>query len=152
MEIKALQHCGLVVQDLERARRFYGTVLGLTEVPRPRTFKFRGAWFRGTGVELHLIVAADTTAPPGLPDAGPARHTGLATHIAFEVADLVAVVARLREHGVEILGGPMPRGDGVQQLYIQDPDGYLLEFFQWTGEIPDDAPERGVIRRTIADE
>ena len=26
---------------------------------------------------------------------------------------------------------PRPRGDGVMQLYIRDPDGYVIEFFAW---------------------
>jgi catechol 2,3-dioxygenase-like lactoylglutathione lyase family enzyme len=32
---------------------------------------------------------------------------------------------------VEIAGGPRPRGDGVQQIFICDPDGYMLELFVW---------------------
>ena len=30
---------------------------------------------------------------------------------------------------VEIVGGPRQRGDGVQQVFICDPDGYLIELF-----------------------
>jgi catechol 2,3-dioxygenase-like lactoylglutathione lyase family enzyme len=33
---------------------------------------------------------------------------------------------------VEIVGGPRPRGDGVQQIFIYDPDGYMIELFAWT--------------------
>jgi catechol 2,3-dioxygenase-like lactoylglutathione lyase family enzyme len=89
MQIKRLQHCGLVVSDLERSRWFYGTVLGMKEAPRPRTFIFDGAWFRSG--EDELIMERDTTAPAGLRDAGAAKSTGLATHIAFEVTDLAAM-------------------------------------------------------------
>lgn len=147
MEIKKLQHCGLVVQDLEKARWFYGTVVGMKEVPRPPNFTFGGAWFQdSSGDELHLIVAGDTTAPPGFQDPGPGQHTGLATHIAFEVDNLEAMKTRLEEHGLEILGGPMMRGDGVEQLYLHDPDGYMIEFFHWTGADQKDAPERAPVR------
>jgi len=134
VEILALQHCSLVVRDLERARWFYGQVLGLEEVPRPSTFTFRGAWFRRGNAEVHLILAADTTAPAGLPDAGGAKRTGLATHLAFEVADLGAAREELLRAGIPIVGGPMPRGDGVMQLYIEDPDGYLIELFERSPE------------------
>lgn len=140
-----LQHCSLVVRDLEKSRWFYGTVLGMQEVPRPRNFTFDGAWFRSDGSEFHLIAASDTTAPPGLEDPGPAKRTGLATHIALQVTDLSATKANLERHGVEILGGPMPRGDGVQQMYVHDPDGYLIEFFQWIDH-GEEAAERGAIR------
>lgn len=147
MKIKRLQHCGLVVQDLEKSCWFYGTVVGLQEVPRPPNFTFRGAWFRcPSGDEFHLIVAGDTTAPAGFQEPGPGKHSGLATHIAFEVEDLPAVKARLEEHGLEILGGPLMRGDGVEQLYLHDPDGYMIEFFHWTGANQQDAPERAPVR------
>ena len=145
MEIKTLAHCGLVVRDLDKSRWFYGEVLGLKEVPRPKNFKFRGAWFRGGDSELHLILADDTVAPPGFPDAGAAVSTGLATHLAFEVLDLTVVKARLEQYGVEIKGGPMPRGDGVMQLYLHDPDGYTLEFFQWVDGSEVGAPERTIV-------
>lgn len=145
VELKGLQHCSLVVRDLERSRWFYGTVLGMEEVPRPSTFTFRGAWFRRGGHEVHLILASDTTAPPGLPDPGVGKQTGLATHIAFEVADLEAARAELQRHGVRVVGGPMPRGDGVMQLYVEDPDGYLIELFERTAAGLG-GPERGAVR------
>ena len=41
--IHSLHHVSLVVQDLARAKAFYGDVLGLQELPRP-PFDFDGAW------------------------------------------------------------------------------------------------------------
>lgn len=147
MKIKGIQHCGLVVSNLEKSRWFYGTVLGLKEAPRPANFTFAGAWFRcPNGDEFHLIVAGDTTAPVGFKDPGVGGRTGLATHLALEVEDLAATKAHLEVAGLEILGGPMLRGDGVEQLYLHDPDGYMVEFFQWTHLDQIDAPERPPIR------
>ena len=146
MHINRLQHCGLVVRDLERSRWFYGKVLEMREVPRPSNFKFAGAWFQGgDDSQLHLIVASDTTAPAGFADEGPAKHTGLATHLAFEVEDLAAVQRALEKHGIEILGGPMLRGDGAEQLYLHDPDGFLLECYHWVDNGTQEAPKRGAI-------
>lgn len=145
MHIKTLQHSGLVVRDLERSRWFYGTVLAMQEIPRPANFKFGGAWFQGGDSQLHLIRASDTTAPAGFVDAGPAKHTGLATHLAFEVDDLTSVKATLEQHGISILGGPMLRGDGVEQMYFQDPDGYLLECFHWVENVTQPAAERTAV-------
>lgn len=146
MQIKKLDHVALVVRDLARARWFYGTVLGLEEIPRPTTFTFGGCWFRGEGVELHLILAGDTTAPAGFGDAGPAVTRGLAHHLGFEVDDLAATEAHLRQHGVTITGGPIPRGDGPIQLYVLDPDGNFMEFFQWDADVSLPLEERGAIR------
>jgi catechol 2,3-dioxygenase-like lactoylglutathione lyase family enzyme len=141
-----LQHCGLIVSDLERSRSFYGDALGLEEVPRPSNFTFAGAWFQVGEDQLHLLVEADTTGSAGGPDPGPSVAVGLANHIALEVDDLEAAVARLGEHHVQLVGGPMPRGDGWTQVFARDPDGYVIELFQWTGEDQSDAPERAAIR------
>ena len=141
-----IQHVGLIVSDLERSRRFYAEALGLEEVPRPPNFTFEGAWFRFGGTEIHLLAEAHTTGGAGQPDAGPGAAYGLTHHLAFEVEDLEAACARLEANGVTLVGGPMPRGDGFVQAFFRDPDGYVLEFFQRTGEDQSDAPERAPIR------
>lgn len=146
MEISRLDHSALVVRDLARAREFYGAVLGLTEVPRPQSFTFGGCWFRGNGFELHLILAADTTAPAGFGELGAGASRGLAHHLGFEVPDLTATEAHLRAHNVRIVGGPLPRSDGAVQLYVLDPDDNFLEFFAWEPDSPLPIEERGAVR------
>ena len=141
-----LQHTGLVVADLDRSRRFYADALGLEEVLRPSNFTFAGAWFRFGEDEIHLLAEADTTGPAGASDAGPGAAFGLANHLAFEVDDLALACARLAENDVALIGGPMPRGDGVAQVFVRDPDGHLLELFERTGEDQSDAPERAPVR------
>ncbi len=141
-----LQHVGLVVSDLVRSRRFYADALGLEEVPRPSNFEFAGAWFRFGGTEIHLLAEADTTGGAGQKDLGPSAAFGLTSHVALEVDDLDAARGRLDEHGVPLVGGPMPRGDGYVQLFFRDPDGYVLELFQHTGEDQSDAPPRTPVR------
>ena len=130
-----LQHCGLIVADLESSRRFYGDALGLEEVPRPHNFRFAGAWFQVGDDQLHLLVEAETTACAGGADPGPSATMGLANHVAIEIDDLAGARVRLDEHGVALIGGPMPRGDG-----------YVIELFQFTGEDQSDAPLREPIR------
>lgn len=146
MTIKGIQHCALVVSDLEKSCWFYETVVGLEPIPRPHTFTFTGAWFRGGISELHLISANDTTAPVGIGDPGAGKVTGLATHLAFEVTNLAELQARLAHYGVEIVGGPVARGDGFVQIWLLDPDGYMVEFFQWSQADQQNAAERGPIR------
>lgn len=142
-----IQHVGLVVSNLERSRRFYTGALGLEEVPRPPNFVFDGAWFRFGGTELHLLSDEHATGGAGQPDPGPGAERGMTRHLAFEVDDLERSCARLADHGVELAGGPMPRGDGYVQVFFRDPDGYVLELFQHTGEDQADAPERAPIAR-----
>jgi catechol 2,3-dioxygenase-like lactoylglutathione lyase family enzyme len=141
-----LQHCGLIVADLGRSRRFYGGALGLEEVTRPHNFRFEGAWFQVGDDQLHLLVESETTGRAGGPDPGPSAAVGLANHIAIEVEELGTALARLSDHGVPLIGGPMPRGDGYDQVFMRDPDGYVIELFTHTGEDQSDAPLREPIR------
>ena len=144
--LRGIQHCALVVSELERSKRFYGEALGLTEIPRPESFKFAGAWFRAGGDEVHLIVEGDTTMGSGGKPTGAGLGAGLVTHLALEVDDLSGMLERIGAHGVAVGSGPMPRGDGVDQAFLLDPDGYVVEVFERTGADQRDAPDRLPVR------
>lgn len=137
MQLRSLNHASLLVQDVERSKHFYGQVLGLEEIPRPATFNFPGAWFRLGDQEIHLISEEQEgrtkEVNPGYRENELAR--GHCTHIAFDVDDLEATIQYLRAQQIEIVGGPRPRGDGVQQMYILDPDGYVIELFVWGNKV-----------------
>ena len=45
LTVTHIDHVSVIVTDLTRARRFYRDVLGLTEIPKPRTFNFVALWF-----------------------------------------------------------------------------------------------------------
>ena len=129
--VTGLQHVALVVSDLERARQFYGDHLGMEELPRPASFGFGGAWFHAGGREIHLLAAADTDARAGWDGRGPSYDVGRTTHVAFEVDDLQAEITRLGAAGVEPCSELRERGDGVIQIYYEDPDLHLIELFQY---------------------
>ncbi len=133
MQLRTADHLALLVRDVERSRHFYKSVLGMQEIARPANFDFPGAWLAQQGFQIHLIgeqvEGRAQSVNPGYAPEELAR--GYATHLAFEVNDLEAALTHLRLHGVEPVGGPRPRGDGVQQLYICDPDGYVIELFTW---------------------
>jgi catechol 2,3-dioxygenase-like lactoylglutathione lyase family enzyme len=134
MEIRKLDHAALLVKDVERSRRFYGQVLGMEEVPRPSSFHFPGAWFRKGRAEIHLIGEAEPGRAAQVQPGGyhpEELSVGFAAHFAFEVADLEAARQHLQAHDIAIVGGPRPRGDGVMQMYLRDPDGYIIELFVW---------------------
>ncbi len=132
MNILKMDHIALVVRDIERTRTFYQQVLGMEVVldanGRP------GRWLRKGSAEIHLITEAEKGRAAQVNPGGHGRDeyaTGRITHVAFEVDDLEGAQRHLQAHNIEIVGGPRPRGDGVQQLYICDPDGYTIELFVW---------------------
>lgn len=131
MPIRSLNHAALLVADVARSTQFYARVLELEEVPRPATFDFPGAWMRRGSVELHLIgeVERGRAAQVHTEYRSDEFARGYGSHLAFEVDDLDGMMQHLRNQNVEIAGGPRGRGNGVQQIYISDPDGYMIEFF-----------------------
>ena len=134
LEIRRLDHVAILVKDVEMSKRFYIHLLGMEEHPRPGNFNFPGAWLRKGSAEIHLIGEdqpgrVDLVQPGGY--STDELSTGHVTHFAFEVNDLEKTRQYLQTSGIPIVGGPRPRGDGVMQLYIRDPDGYIIEFFVW---------------------
>ncbi|MGD9854458.1 MAG: VOC family protein [Planctomycetaceae bacterium] len=127
--VKHIDHVTLVVKDLERSRRFYVDLLGMDEVARP-AFGFPGSWFEAGRTQIHLIAEHE--------DSGPAKvfvpekcKLSRTRHFAFEVDDAETVVNTLHELGIPIAAGPQRRPDGPTQLYINDPDGNLVELFSF---------------------
>jgi catechol 2,3-dioxygenase-like lactoylglutathione lyase family enzyme len=106
------------VRDLDRAKHFYGAVLGLSEIPRP-ALGIAGVWYGVGDTEVHLLVR-----PEGVEtDAPPPRLTPIADHCAFQIDDYDAAVAHLRAAGLEV----METRREIGQLWVQDPDGHVIE-------------------------
>jgi glyoxylase I family protein len=111
-------HMSFPVRDLARARRFYEEVLGLETIPRPDLGALGGVWYRAGACEVHLIempAGAEMALPP-------AKITPLDRHAAFAVDDYDQTLAHLRSHGLEALES---RRGG--QMWVQDPDGHVIE-------------------------
>jgi glyoxylase I family protein len=118
--ITDLHHVSINVTDVKRARHFYGTVLGLAELPRP-PFDFEGAWYALGNRQLHLIVH-----PPTRTLRGTTEIEGRDGHFAIRVADIEAALAHLRAHDIEVVVR-LQNATPWAQLYITDPDGNVIE-------------------------
>lgn len=121
-QVALLNHIALQVKDLKRSGIFYEQILGLKSIPEP----FKDGlhlWFSiGHNTGLHLI---QSTEPLILP--------GKTTHFCFSVKDLEEFMKSLEEYNI-FYGNwegvpkiPTVRGDGIKQIFFQDPDGYWLE-------------------------
>jgi len=129
MEIADLHHVALPCSDLERSRRFYREILGLTEIPRP-ALPVAGAWFRvGVSQELHLVVGdalATFRASKGMDTND--------IHFALRVTSYRQALEALKAQGYREDTGPDdPMGIrtsmrvGYPQIYLLDPDRNIIE-------------------------
>ena len=119
MSVRALNHIGLHVLEVDRSRRFYAEVLGLSELPRPE-FDFPGAWFAlGPGQELHLI---------GKRASGDGRFKEC--HYSLEVEDLEDMAAHLTGLALEH-SGLLDRPDGARQVFVANLDGHEIELLEF---------------------
>ncbi|MGN6250953.1 MAG: VOC family protein [Marmoricola sp.] len=99
------------------AREYYGTVLEMTEVPKPAALAQRGGcWFTSGSAVLHLGVEEPFA---------PAKKA----HPAFVVTDLDALAAALQQRGAIVT-----RSDdelaGIHRFHTFDPFGNRIEFQQ----------------------
>jgi catechol 2,3-dioxygenase-like lactoylglutathione lyase family enzyme len=115
-----INHVNVIVpKPLEdAAKHFYGSVLGLKEIPKPTELQARGgAWYQLGRVQLHLSAKADAVS---------GQTKG---HVCFTVAEVALAEQRLRDAGVEIVADDQPVA-GKPRFYVLDPGGNLIELAQ----------------------
>ena len=98
----------LAVNDLSRARRFYEEQLGLEiEAQVAETVRYSCGGGTGLAIFERPMTPVDRTVA------------------AFEVADIEAEVAELRQNGVEV-EGVVTLESGVRRAFFKDPDGNII--------------------------
>ena len=121
-------HTMLRVGNLDRSIEFYSQVLGM-QVLRRQDYpegKFTLA-FIGYGAEKdHTVIELTHNWDTDHYELGNAYG-----HIAIEVEDAYAACAQVKQAGGKVLreAGPMMHGTTVI-AFIEDPDGYKVEFIQ----------------------
>jgi catechol 2,3-dioxygenase-like lactoylglutathione lyase family enzyme len=122
IRVNSLDHVTIVVKDLAATRRFYVDILGMTEVPRP-AFSFAGQWFQAGPTLIHTILEFEGSGKAGSGACANSRGH----HFAFLVDDCYAAAKRIEAMGLPFVSPPKQRPDGAIQLFINDPDGHLVE-------------------------
>ncbi|MFP4145962.1 MAG: methylmalonyl-CoA epimerase [Phycisphaeraceae bacterium] len=108
MNVKAINHIGIAVKDLESHRSFYEDTLGaefegIEEVPDQ---KVRVGFFKVGDVRLELLEPTSEDSPIAgfLAKRGEGMH-----HIAYTVDDIEGRLAELKEEGIRLID-EKPRG------------------------------------------
>ena len=117
-----LNHIALYVTDLKVSTSFYRDIIGLDTIAEPFHDGLH-TWFGiGPLSHLHLI------------QAGSQRFEhNKNTHLCFTVQDVPAFARMLDSKQIAYEDWPGAKGkitlrvDGVNQIYLRDPDGYWLE-------------------------
>ena len=119
MSLLALHHVQVAMPKggEDRARAFYGDLLGMEELPKVASLEGRGGcWFRLGAVEVHA--GADGAFVPPSSKA----------HLAFVVDNMPGIRERLEKGGVKTEEAiPIP---GFTRFYGYDPFGLRIEFMQ----------------------
>ena len=118
-KIIGCNHLAICVDDLAKAKTFYGDTLGLEELERPEFVakNFSSAWYLLGNAELHVVEDAEQT-KPGSP-AGP--------HFAVSTDRFADFVAALANTDTDIVFGPGKGLDGIERLVVKDPAGNVIE-------------------------
>ena len=115
MTIPAMHHVmvAIPVGGEETARRFYGDLLGLTEVPKQADMRHRGGlWFLTGTIDFHI-------------GADPAFQPTDKPHVAWQVDDLDGLRSMLDAAGHETFDDiPL---DGYRRFQVRDPFGNRVE-------------------------
>jgi catechol 2,3-dioxygenase-like lactoylglutathione lyase family enzyme len=114
-----LNHVNVTVAPAleDAAKHFYGTVIGMKEIPKPESTQGRGgAWYELGTIQLHLSREQ-------------IDETRSKRHICFAVEDLEHARASFADAGVEILPDDRPIA-GIDRFYVRDPGGNLFEIAQ----------------------
>ncbi|WP_299768046.1 VOC family protein [uncultured Dokdonia sp.] len=118
----SIDHYAINVTDLQRSVDFYQSVFGLKEIYNGTQLDHI-KWFRlGEQQELHIISVEklQLQIPKGV-------------HIALTTANLSVFINHLNTLEIPYYDWPGKKGavsirpDTIEQIYIQDPDGYWVE-------------------------
>ena len=125
-------HPAYRIRDLTRSIDFYKRVgfqlVGRVEVAGGATLLMLNLPGDGDVVTLELVHDLDQPLDVG---------NGF-SHLAVQVDDLTATLARLAENGVAFSEPELPGGNGGPKTsFVHDPDGYRIELVQWPPGHPD---------------
>lgn len=145
MTIERMDHVGIVVDDLAAATAFF-VELGLElrgEASVEGGWVDRVVGLDGVRAQIATVQTPDGHgrvelakfhAPPGRSgdEQAPANAPGI-RHIAFEVDEIDALVARLRARGAELVGEVERYRDRYRLCYVRGPEGIIVELAERIG-------------------
>ncbi len=120
INVSGYNHVALSVQDINISTAFYKDIIGLKPLAVPDDLKAIRSWFViGPGQELHLLAGRTKPVCDDFNDKN-------GSHVALKIPDVDACENFLKLKNIPYRR--QQRFDGAWQIYITDPDGYVIEF------------------------
>ena len=130
-EITGINHVGIRVTGLEKARSFYEQ-LGFKFIVGPIGPEPVAIMEHPSGVNINFILNADSGITNNILMDVPEKHPGY-THVALDVSNIDVIEGAIKELGIEITEGPITLPDGGIMFFIRDQDKNVIEFHQNPG-------------------
>ena len=125
-EITRLNHIGIRVSNLDKARAFYEKI-GFEFIVGPIGPEPVAIMEHPSGININFILNASQEGVENVLMDISLKHTGY-THMALEVTNLESVKSQLDSKNIAITGGPITLPDGATFFFVRDPDSNVIEF------------------------
>lgn len=145
MEIKSIDHTGIIVKDLDKVVDFYTTVMGFSLVGEitpwagspeecvamqvPDGTEYRCAVVQAPGERNIQFMEFSNMEPPV------ALNIQGVHYLSFMVDDIAAWIQKLEENGCKAMSNPIAYDDygtTIQWCYVTDPNGITFELISAT--------------------
>lgn len=128
--VKQISHLGMAVKDLDEAREFYRRVFRLESsdpiIGGDGTIEVSMVPVGEVLIELLQPIGNTGVMAKFLEKHGEGFH-----HICYEVDDIQAEIAAIKEAGIEVLGEPKPGAEGLSVfLHPRGTHGVLVELVE----------------------
>ena len=138
MQIGPLNHVGVAVPDIEEAMETYRTLYGATDITTPFDMPAQGVkvcFVNLPNSQIELIEPLNEESP--IWNFIQKNPKGGQHHVCFEVEEIHAAVAAMKERGATVLGEPRIGAHGTPIVFIhpKNSNGVLIELM----ETPKDA-------------
>ncbi len=123
LRVKHIHHMYLTIDDLEKARDFYGRILGLSEIKKPGV-EVPILWFGCLGNELHLALRKGIKGGRTDMSLDGQERGREGRHVAFTVEGTLDDITK----ALDAEGIPYRRGvTELPQVFCEDPAGNFIE-------------------------
>ncbi|KAE8038299.1 hypothetical protein FH972_010824 [Carpinus fangiana] len=127
LPLMALNHVSRLCRNVKESIDFYTKVLGFVSIERPQAFQFDGAWLFNYGVGIHLLQSKDgEDRRPQTDDHLDPRDN----HISFRCENMEEMEEKLKELNIKYMKRAVEdeeNGTRIDQLFFNDPDGFVIE-------------------------